>query len=97
MSISNLVAELETAAELVGLDVATGNVTAFRADFNSFSEIVTSDGRVIRKIEQPGGATYSVVENVGMDGIDEFMNEAGGDWYDVEPEALFAWLINVEK
>ncbi len=91
-----------TDAELIAFDVLGGNIIAYRADFNSFSEIVLDDGRVIRQIEQPGGGmTYSIVENVGIDGVDAFMAKAGGEWHELvdldELETLITWIAAIEK
>lgn len=65
----------------------------FKADFNNFSELVTDNGTVIRRIEQAGGgATYSiVVEDVNPD---EFMQNEGaeGEWYEIDEETAQIWI-----
>lgn len=65
----------------------------FKADFGNFSELVTDNGTVIRRVEQAGGgATYTVVaENVNPD---NFMANEGseGDWYEIDEETAQMWV-----
>lgn len=64
----------------------------FKATFNWFTEIVTSNGTVIRCIEQVGGsAIFSVVaENVNPD--DFMANEGGeGEWLQVDEDEAIRW------
>jgi hypothetical protein len=100
MNRSQIFAQYEnTDAELIALDVLAGNITAFRADFNDFSEMVISDGRVIRRREQPGGiAKYGIVQNFVGDeeGKDAYMDEAG-EWTEPTPDTLINWLMAVEQ
>lgn len=82
-----------TDAELIALDVLEGNITAFHASFNNFSEMALNDGRVIRRIEQPGGgATYSVKT---VEDVDAYMNESG-EWWEPEADELIRWIAVVE-
>jgi hypothetical protein len=97
MNRSQIFAQYEnTDAELIALDVIEGNIIAYRADFNSFSEMVLDDGRVIRQIERPGGSkTYSLIQNfVGdEDGKNAYMDESG-EWTEQATEGQIIDVIN---
>lgn len=70
----------------------------YKADFDSFSEMVFETGIVVRRIETAGGgATYSIVaEDVSPD---DFMVEEGaaGDWYWVDKEESERWLAAAQS
>jgi hypothetical protein len=65
------------------------------AYFNSFAEIALSDGRIVRKIEQPGGgANYAVTKTVAS--IDDYMNELG-EWTEMSDEQLEYVVAQIEE
>jgi hypothetical protein len=69
---------------------------AYKASFNSFSEMVLDNGTVIRRIENAGGATYSIVaEDVNPD---DFMTNEGaeGDWLEADEEEAAYWLESAQ-
>lgn len=62
----------------------------YKGDFNSFSEMVVNDGRVIRRVENQDGYAYTVVER----GVtpDDFMIANETEWMEVSDEELAIWL-----
>lgn len=65
---------------------------AYKASFNSFSEMVFDNGTVVRRIENVDGATYSIVAE-GVNPDDFMVNEgAEGEWYEADEEEASYWL-----